>query len=560
MADALHVVDDLFEEWWSNDTLDERFGAKIDFFKQPCVGRNVFINPPLVNTTENEKMVLKIIEKIKLDLTHEAPTRFLLVIPRSLERNSPYIKAQENNLLEIARLAGKSFSFTRPEDFQDSKGVTELFEGEISLFLCVNKESLSRDPIDWQCLVKKVKGWVSKNGGPESLLIPEHTDNLFRERRPSGCSPRARARLFLPKYDASLFRFFNGNEGDHMHPIGSQFGGLYKKINKWPRSLGFLGLLPTPFRSLVKRISGDATAHKEISKTIFFAGYQVWKARRKLIRETLKSTPLSFKKLECKNPFHYLERTANFSSARMTRCQCSLQFVQQSKSQDLRRFFPSSPKKQKTHLTSKPDEIGDQPHGDDRDDHMIYAGDWGVPYIDSDFTENSQEKKAERKICIDPPDYAHNCNNLGIQMIGVIPNTLAVDNSGLDHKHTKGEAKRKNRPTDFPLTEQEQELSKIEMPEMSAEEVVAYEEAITVKKPDDFEILENLAMPHLSDNELAEFLHIIGHGLEETKEQDNLEHGSRKPPDTPPHVQRKSRKKRKKIKGINSNKKRRKKD
>lgn len=66
-------------------------------------------------------MILKIIEKIKLDLTHEAPTRFLLVIPRSLEHNSPYLKAQENNFLEIARFADKSFAFTRPQDFWDNK-------------------------------------------------------------------------------------------------------------------------------------------------------------------------------------------------------------------------------------------------------------------------------------------------------------------------------------------------------------------------------------------------------------------------------------------------------
>lgn len=557
MADALHVADDLFEEWWSNDTLDERFGAKIDFFKQPCVGRNVFINPPLVNSIENGEMLLKIIEKIKLDLTHEAPTRFLLVIPRSLEHNSPYLKAQENNLMEIARFADKSFAFIRPQNFWDSKGITEQFDGEISLFLCVNKESLSRDPIDWTNFVKKVKGWMLKNGGSESLLIPEHTDNLFRERRPPGCQPRVRARLFPPENDASLFRFFNGIEDDHRHPIGSQFGGLYKKINKWPRPLGFLGLLPTPFRNLVKRISGDATAHKEISKTIFFAGYQVWKARRNLVRKTLKLTPLSFKKLECKNPFHYLERTANLSSAMMTHCRCSVRFVQEFKSQDLRHFFPSLPKKQKTHSASPLEDSVNHPLGDDRDDLMIYAGDWGVPHIDPDFTEDFKGRKTERKICSDPPDYAHNRSHLGGQIIGIIPDTLVVVDSGLDHKHIRAEAKRDNQQTNSPPIEPEQELSKIEMPEMSAEELVVYEEA-TNKIPEDLEILENLAMPQLNDSELAEFFHIIGHGFEETKEQDNVENDSGKPSDTPSNLQRKSRKKRKKIKGVNSNKKRKK--
>src|SRR5690606_15231888 len=132
----------------------------------------------------------------------------------------------------------------------------------------------------------------------------------------------------------------------------------------------------------------------------------------------------------------------------------------------------------------------------------------------------------ERKICSDPPDYTHNCKHLGGQMIGIVPDTLAVDDSGLDHKHTKAEAKRESQQTNLPPIDPEQELSKFEMPEMTAEELVAYEEATNVKIPEDLDLLENLAMPQLNDNELAEFVYIIGHGSEGTKEQDNLEHGS----------------------------------
>jgi hypothetical protein len=281
-----------------------------------------------------------------------------------------------------------SLAFTNPESSHTEQGAPEI---EVSIFLGINKESLSRDPIDWQSLSQKVSTWAEKNCSIECLTIPEHIHNLFCERKRAESKPRVSAKQCTLNNSASLFRFFNGNEGEHLHPIGTEFGGLYKKINKWPKALGFLGLLPTPFRDLVKRTSGDALAHKQISKTIFFAGYRVWKARAKLVRETLASTPLSFQKIECKNPFHYLKRIANLSTARMTSCRCSLKFVPESKSLDLRLFFPSLPKKPKTtHSIEVPQQTGNREavtYAWDMDVLMIYAGDWGVPY-----TEESVEQ------------------------------------------------------------------------------------------------------------------------------------------------------------------------
>ncbi len=149
--------------------------------------------------------------------------------------------------------------------------------------------SLSRDPINWQNLVKNLRAWAEANRSPASLIIPEHTSNLFRERKPHDINPRTKAEGH--PQGSSLFRFFNGIEPDYLHPIGTEFEGVYKKINKWPRALGFLGLLPNPLRLEIQKISGDASAHKKLSKAIFFAGYQVWKARTRLIRQILKSAP-----------------------------------------------------------------------------------------------------------------------------------------------------------------------------------------------------------------------------------------------------------------------------
>jgi hypothetical protein len=562
MVDALHLVDELFEEWWSNDSVDEQFGAKTDFFKQSAVGRNVFLNPPL----DDEKMARKIIEKMKLELTHEAPTRFLLVIPRTLDRGSPYIKAQESDFLEIARFARNSFAFTSPESSHTKQGAPEI---EVSIFLGINKESLSRDPIDWQNLSQKVSTWAEKNGSTESLTIPEHTHNLFRERKRPENKSRVSAKQRTLNNAASLFRFFNGNEGEHLHPIGTEFGGLYKKINKWPKALGFLGLLPTPFRDLVKRTSGDPLAHKQISKTIFFAGYRVWKARARLVREILASTPLSFQKIECKNPFHYLKRIANFSAARMTPCRCSLKFVQESKNLDLRLFFPSLSKKPKTtHSIEVPQQTGSceaVTYVRDMDDLMIYAGDWGVPYIEESDEHSpsrkeeakSEKQKSERKICVDPPDHDEKIGQLGTAMseISIIPQT-PTDISGLDHKHTKGTGESQNDQTVSLLTEQE--LSIIEMPSMSVEELSLYEEATDTREPD-LALLESLARPPPGITELSELLHILHQEQVpvEDKRQESFPEAL-SPPEDYPHVQRKSRKKRKKIKVINNNKKRKK--
>jgi hypothetical protein len=171
MADALHFSD-LFGEWWSIDKIDEQFGAKMDFFKQPCEGRNVFLHPPF-GTQNGKKLANLAIEKIKKDLTYETPTRALLVIPRTLDRDDPYAKAHESKFLELARFGRKSFSFVRPENFQSNSELTEKFDGEISLFLCINKESLSRDPINWQNLASSIRQWAETNDIGTSLIIPE---------------------------------------------------------------------------------------------------------------------------------------------------------------------------------------------------------------------------------------------------------------------------------------------------------------------------------------------------------------------------------------------------
>ena len=71
----------MFDEWWSNDEIDKMFGAKGNFLKQNCVGRNIFVD--LSTVIGNGNLGSKIFDKIKRDVTTPAPTRFLLAVPRS---------------------------------------------------------------------------------------------------------------------------------------------------------------------------------------------------------------------------------------------------------------------------------------------------------------------------------------------------------------------------------------------------------------------------------------------------------------------------------------------
>ena len=58
MADALHHSE-IFDEWWSKDSIDRAFGAKVDFFAQIGTGRNVFVNPPLDKSGEERAFIPK---------------------------------------------------------------------------------------------------------------------------------------------------------------------------------------------------------------------------------------------------------------------------------------------------------------------------------------------------------------------------------------------------------------------------------------------------------------------------------------------------------------------
>ncbi len=121
---------------------------------------------------------------------------------------------------------------------------------------------------------------------------------------------------------AALFRFFNSIETEAMHPVGSPIENI-SKINNWPKPLGFLGLLPSRLRQELKNRTGDVNAATHVSKTIFLAGYQVWKTRLGLVKKVTQAMPKpQTGEAQCSNPFHYLKKIANFNSLKMGICKC----------------------------------------------------------------------------------------------------------------------------------------------------------------------------------------------------------------------------------------------
>ena len=157
------------------------------------------------------------------------------------------------------------------------------------------------------------------------------TECLFQERRPLTCPARP---MHPPRRKATPWRFWNGLS-DELHPHA--FQDLPITRNGWPRMLGFLGLLPGGLRKRLKALNGGPRPD-DVSETLFWAGYRVWKARRNLLRELLESFPI-YRVNKCKNPFHYLPRFANLSDGKRGECACYNNFVARTKNLDIRAFL-----------------------------------------------------------------------------------------------------------------------------------------------------------------------------------------------------------------------------
>ena len=115
-------------------------------------------------------------------------------------------------------------------------------------------------------------------------------------------------------------------------------------MNRHPTFLGVLGILPNQLRTLLKETGYEnrEEALLDLSRTLFFAGFSIWKKRKQLAnrywnevgqrirngiikkRKKRKKETVDQKLVEsnCHNFFHYLPRHDNLSKQRPTRCPC----------------------------------------------------------------------------------------------------------------------------------------------------------------------------------------------------------------------------------------------
>ena len=139
----------------------------------------------------------------------------------------------------------------------------------------------------------------------------------------------------------SVYHFFDSrsprrDEASYLIWLGipSDSAKLINKINKHDRALGVLGVMPNQFRDILKAsLDNWEEAWSDVSKTLFWKGYSLWKKRKALVSKLWKSVlPDDWKKSSrkkskkivqesvCHDPFHYFKRQFEYCNKKMTKC------------------------------------------------------------------------------------------------------------------------------------------------------------------------------------------------------------------------------------------------
>ena len=204
------------------------------------------------------------------------------------------------------------------------------------------------DPLDWPSLKKDLLHWA--NIARIDLSLPDWTDKLFLER---GFATH-KARVFpciVPSQGDCIYRLFDPsssprNEETHLIGCGipAQLAKLIDRSNRHERGLSLLGVLPKNFRAILyTSIEKPEEAYNDISKTLFWSGYRIWKQRKVLNTRFWKEiAPDEWKKKgkekkstrkrkhnrglsseNCRNALHFFPKMFDFTKQRPNRCKCS---------------------------------------------------------------------------------------------------------------------------------------------------------------------------------------------------------------------------------------------
>ena len=314
-----------FEQWYSSDSEDKVFGAAGNFLDSNLAGRNSFIFP-------NRESVEEAIAKASSIIESPAPSRVLMLLPSNV--NHKFLKIADVSNCPV---------------FSENK-----MSSELCLVLALNKESLVLGPIVWSSACSRLKDWSA------NLQIPELTDALFKERIPISGHCRASSlnptteemkmdSLRIINFHRPLSYPVNREQLKSCQLTNSEISSLLN-LNRHRFSVSTLGVLPNQLRKLLKPLMGECDSILEnLSKVLFWGGYKIWRQRQRLMSlawERFRNFKHKKKRKKeqntaCKNPFHFLTKSADLSHQRMTRCPCSLVKLPKRKF-DIRSFVTTS--------------------------------------------------------------------------------------------------------------------------------------------------------------------------------------------------------------------------
>ena len=122
--------------------------------------------------------------------------------------------------------------------------------------------------------------------------------------------------------------------------IPADLARLLDRANRHDYALSTLGILPNQLRTILRESSDKPEeVWLDVSRTMFWTGYDIWKKRKKLVsafwkhiapEEWNKKKKDSRKKKhrtntsQCVDPFHFLSKSYDYTKQRQTKCRCSI--------------------------------------------------------------------------------------------------------------------------------------------------------------------------------------------------------------------------------------------
>jgi hypothetical protein len=354
----------LLREWCSPDEADKAFGALGSLMSQNLAGKNCFIILHWI-TAHNPEIKQQFYRLIKEWIGTKKATRVIILGPtRELK---DWFHPKDRQFFEIAQFDEHSSPLQNNHHHgQLDRCATDT----TSIALMLNKESMLLDPIDWPALKCDLQEWADHE--QLALSIPDWTNKLFLERATHNHSARLQPPSQLAS--SSVYHFFDAHspkrsEEKHMIDCGvpADLARLIDRENHHDKFLSTLGILPNQLRSLLQQSGAGAECEKawiDISHTLFWAGYNIWKKRKKLVQSFWnKIAPEEWKKVQqkgkqsnkntgkkrkrynpsqCLDPFHFSSKIHDFTKQLPTRCPCSEYHRPiKHKSRDIRSFLTS---------------------------------------------------------------------------------------------------------------------------------------------------------------------------------------------------------------------------